>query len=307
MTDRVHYRSLMHDSARWEHFVLRHGDVVVSTPPKAGTTWTQTICLMLLHNTVDLPAPVSKLSPWLDQQVLAIDDVVEALDAQSGRRVIKTHTPLDGLPFVEGVAYVCVARDPLDMAMSMVDHQGNLDMDRVLELRATAVGNDDLAEFGPRLEAPRDSMQRLHDWICGDPPYSLSSLRRALHHWDTFWQVADDPRIGLLHYGDLRHDRVREVAYLAALFGLEPNLERDMAIVAATDFEVMRSQAARFAPNASVRMWRNDEAFFRAGRRNAADEVLDTELLATYHEVVAEQVSPQLAEWVHHGRRAGPT
>ena len=38
MTDRVRYRSLMHDNVRWEHFRLRRGDVVISTPPKAGTT-----------------------------------------------------------------------------------------------------------------------------------------------------------------------------------------------------------------------------------------------------------------------------
>ncbi|MFM8303678.1 MAG: sulfotransferase domain-containing protein [Actinomycetota bacterium] len=304
MEPRVRYRSLMHDSARWDRFRLRAGDVVVSTPPKAGTTWTQTICLMLVHDTTELGAPVSVLSPWLDQQVLAIDDVVAALDAQPGRRVIKTHTPLDGLPVVEAVTYVCVARDPHDMALSMVDHQSNIDMERVLALREQAVGNDDLADFGPAPGTLPDPAVRLREWVLDNPPYSLSSLQRCLHHWTTFWDVADDPRIGLFHYIDLREDRVAEVGWLAALLGLAPDRDRDVAIADAVAFDRMRARPADFAPNAVVHMWKDDEAFFRAGRRDSADVAFDADLRAAYDEIVAAQSTPEMAAWVHHGRRA---
>jgi hypothetical protein len=36
----VRYRSWVYDSARWRHVRLRPGDIVISTPPKCGTTWT---------------------------------------------------------------------------------------------------------------------------------------------------------------------------------------------------------------------------------------------------------------------------
>jgi hypothetical protein len=303
VTERVRYRSLMHDSARWEHFRLRAGDVVVSTPPKAGTTWTQTICLMLVHGTTDLGAPVSVLSPWLDQQVEAIDTVVAALDAQDGRRVIKTHTPLDGLPREPGVSYVCVGRDPRAMARSMVDHQANLDMDRVLVLRARAVGNHDLADFGPTPGPPPDPEVRLREWVRDNPPYSLSSLQRCLHHWRTFWDAVDDPSIGMFHYVDLRDDRPAEVGRIAALLGLPPDPDRDRAVADAVAFPRMRAQAAAFAPNAVVGMWHDDAAFFRAGR---GGEPFDPALEADYEAIVAAQVPPALAAWVHGGRGARP-
>lgn len=303
MTARRLYRTLMHDSSRWDRFTLRDGDVVVSTPPKAGTTWTQTICLMLLHDTVVLPAPVAELSPWLDQQVRSIDEVVAALEAQAGRRVIKTHTPLDGLPFVDGVSYVCVGRDPHDMAMSMVDHQGNLDMDRVLELRADAVGNADLDEFGPSAGPPADPAERLRRWVCEDPPYSMSSLRRALHHWRTFWEVAGDERVLMVHYRDLHDDRGVEVARLAEFLGLPADRRRDEQVVAATEFETMRADATRYAPNAAVGLWQDDGRFFRAGRFGDGQRQFDESLRAAYDSIVAESVSDELAHWIHHGRR----
>lgn len=37
------YTDAVTDSTRWAAFVPREGDIVVSTPPKSGTTWTQGI------------------------------------------------------------------------------------------------------------------------------------------------------------------------------------------------------------------------------------------------------------------------
>ena len=45
----------MFDNRRWEHFVHRPGDIFVCTPPKCGTTWTQTIVASLLWPEGDAP------------------------------------------------------------------------------------------------------------------------------------------------------------------------------------------------------------------------------------------------------------
>jgi hypothetical protein len=50
VTALVRYRSLVADSARWEGFGLRPGDIVISTPPKCGTTWTQMLCALLIFD-----------------------------------------------------------------------------------------------------------------------------------------------------------------------------------------------------------------------------------------------------------------
>ena len=41
LAPRTRYRSIIADSGRWDGFAFRPGDVVISTPSKCGTTWTQ--------------------------------------------------------------------------------------------------------------------------------------------------------------------------------------------------------------------------------------------------------------------------
>ena len=60
--------------------------------------------------------------------------LLAGLDAQQHRRILKTHTPLDGVPIDPRVTYIVVARHPLDMAISLYHHRFNLDRDRMREL-----------------------------------------------------------------------------------------------------------------------------------------------------------------------------
>jgi hypothetical protein len=49
-TPRTRYRSILADSSRWDGFAFRPGDIVISTPPKCGTTWTQMLCALLIFD-----------------------------------------------------------------------------------------------------------------------------------------------------------------------------------------------------------------------------------------------------------------
>ena len=60
------YRPILDDSARWNGFAFRPGGVVISTPVKSGTTWTQMLCVLLIFDGPAFPAPLEALSPWLD-------------------------------------------------------------------------------------------------------------------------------------------------------------------------------------------------------------------------------------------------
>lgn len=63
------YQGFMADSTRWERLQLRPDDVIITTPSKCGTAWMQKIVGMLLHDRVDLGAPISTISPWLREAV----------------------------------------------------------------------------------------------------------------------------------------------------------------------------------------------------------------------------------------------
>src|SRR3954447_12027368 len=105
-TPPTRYRSIIADSGRWDGFAFRPGDIVISTPPKCGTTWTQMLCALLVFDGPVFPAPLDELSPWLDMTISPLAEVMATLDAQTHRRFIKTHTPLDGLPMHAEVTYL---------------------------------------------------------------------------------------------------------------------------------------------------------------------------------------------------------
>src|SRR5437762_2316763 len=207
LTERRHYKSFIDDSARWDALELRDGDIIVATPSKSGTTWMQMCCALLIFQTPEPPAPLAVLSPWLDMLTSPIDEVVELLDAQTHRRFIKTHTPLDGLPWDERVTYITVGRDPRDVALSMDNHMANLDLDVLLAARGAVVGNDDLAELfpdGPPIPAATE-IERFWAWVDADDARG-NGLRPTLHHLDTFWSARDRSNVVLLHYDDLKRD-----------------------------------------------------------------------------------------------------
>jgi aryl sulfotransferase len=60
------YREATIDPGRWTIWAPGKGDILVCTPSKCGTTWTQTILAMLVHGGQELPERISALSPWVD-------------------------------------------------------------------------------------------------------------------------------------------------------------------------------------------------------------------------------------------------
>ncbi len=299
----VRYRNVIFDSVRWEGFEFRADDIVISTPPKCGTTWTQMICALLIFGTADLPQRLDQITPWLDQSTRNLDDVFGAYAAQEHRRFIKTHTPLDGLPFDERVTYVTVGRDPRDVALSMDNHMENIDWDVVLALRERAVGSDDLDELLPGgvPKATEWSMaERFWFWV-EESNVPNRGLAPTLHHLETFWDVRERPNIVLLHFAELQADLEGQMRALAARLGIDVDDDRWPELVRAATFESMKSHAADVAPNATNSIWRDTDRFFNKGTSGQWRELLDDEGLRRYERRVNELIGRDLSAWVHRG------
>ena len=303
-TPRRRYRSIIADNGRWDDFAFRPGDIVISTPPKCGTTWTQMLCALLIFDGPDFPAPLGDLSPWLDICIRPLAEVTAVLETQTHRRFIKTHTPLDGLPWRADVTYLVVGRDPRDVAISYEHHTANLDFARVLELRAAAVGNDDLAELPERRVPSADPVERFRTFV-DDESHSLPpSLASVLHHLDSAWQRRHEANVALFHYADFKADLPGELLRLARALGIPCSPERARALAAEASLARMRERAAVDGPNASLGTWKDVRAFFRSGGNGEWRERLAAADLAAYEARVAALVSPDLAAWVHGGRLA---
>jgi hypothetical protein len=310
MTDahapRPRYRSIVADSARWDGFAIRPGDIVISTPSKCGTTWTQMLCALLIFDGPAFPAPLDEVSPWLDMCTRPLAEVTTDLAAQTHRRFIKTHTPLDGLPLHPDVTYLVVGRDPRDVAISFEHHVANVDFEHFLQLRAAAIGNADLAEF-PEDPAPsEDPAERFRIFVTDDAPGGGGppTLASMLQHLDTAWQRRGDPNVFLFHYADLKADLAGELLRLAGVLGIASSPDRARELAAEASLARMRERAAEVAPTASQGTWKDVRAFFRSGGTGEWRERVSASDLAAYEARVAQLVSPELAAWVHGGRLA---
>ena len=304
MTERAHYRSVVADSVRWDGFRFRDGDIVISTPPKCGTTWMQRMVALLVFDGPDLPAPVSKISPWLDMQLAPLDEVTALLEAQQHRRFIKTHTPLDGIPYDPNVRFVCVGRDPRDVAVSSAHHMSNLNIERFMASRQAAVGLDDLPELGLNRPGPpphEAAVDPLRAWIDDDGEHAPMSLRFVLRHLSTCWDKREAPNVALFHYADLSDDLAGELLRLASFLGYEITPDRATELATAATFEAMKRDAANVAPNADIALWHDNDSFFHRGRSGQWRDVFSPEHLRRYDERVRELASPELAAWLHHG------
>jgi aryl sulfotransferase len=300
----IRYRGDVADSDRWTGFAFRPDDIVISTPPKCGTTWTQMICALLVLQRTDLGAPLSSLSPWLDMLSRSRTEVVAALEAQPHRRFIKTHTPLDGLPGAPGVTYICVARDPRDVALSMDAHRTNMDMERFREERDAVARVDgfDVDDVPPAPELAPTEWERFWQWVDDDTPQHErgSSLRRTLWHLRTFWERRADLSIVLLHYDDLRADLEGQMRGLAARLGIQVDEALWPGLVAAAGFDAMRSHAGTVAPTTDGRsFWRDDRQFFRRGTSGQWRDLLGEADLDRYRRRVASLAPPDLVAWAH--------
>jgi hypothetical protein len=296
------YRTVIYDSARWAEFELRPGDIVISTPPKSGTTWTQMLCALLVFDGPVFPAPLEQVSPWLDQLSRSLDEVCEIYGAQQHRRFIKTHTPLDGLPERDDVTYVVVGRDPRDVAISMEHQLDNFDIARFLELRATAVGLDDLAELPSRPTRWADPAEWFRAFVNVDDLGGVVTLASVLHHLGTAWERRDESNVALFHYADYLVDLPGEMIRLAAALGIELTRARAEALAPEAGIVRMRERASDVVPNASMGLFKSTEAFLRAGSTGEWRAHTTDADLAEYERRVAELAAPDLAAWAHRGR-----
>jgi hypothetical protein len=297
----VRYRSFISDNIRWEGFTFRPDDIVITTPAKCGTTWTQMICALLIFQKTEFDQPLDRLSPWFDMLTRDADDVLARVEAQTHRRFIKTHTPLDGLPWDERVTYIGVGRDPRDVALSFDHHMDNMDITALVNARAGAVGLDDLAEFfpeGPPVRHERE-IDRFWAWVDLDDVTSTSGLKPTLHHLATLWEVRHRPNVVLLHYDDLKDDLDGQMRMVADRLGIVVPDERWPELVAAASFDHMRARASEVAPEIDNTLWHSNEQFFHRGTSGQWRSLLDESDLRRYFARVAEVAEADVAAWAH--------
>ncbi len=298
------YLSPVADSRRWQGFEHRDGDIVISTPSKAGTTWTQMLVALLVFDGPDFPDRLGMISPWLDVDFTPIAVIRDRLAGQEHRRFIKTHVPLDGLPLDDRVTYVVVGRDPRDVWLSMREHGENLDLQRMVSIVAANLGEEALARRAAA-SLPYDSFAEAVAAPAGSSQ-TAAHPAHVLHHLRTGWDRRAQDNVVLMHYADLRSEVIGEMATLARTLGFPQSDARIRELAGHSSFGRMRERAEQLAPEVQHGGWKSVTEFFRAGRMGAWVHELTAEDLQAYDaRVIGLHPDEEFLAWVHGGRAGG--
>lgn len=295
------YQNYALDSTRWERFNPRGDDIVISTPYKSGTTWTQEIVLHLVF--LGQPVPFrGKVSPWLEARFDPLDEALRVLDAQRHRRFIKTHLALDGLPFYPQVKYIVVGRDPRDVFMSLWNHYTSHTPDFV------AFMNELPGRVGdPFPPAPADLHAFWRDWISrgwfeweqeGYPYWG------NMHHLQSWWDYRHLDNILFVHFADLLADVFQEIRRIADFLEIPASDEQIAAIAQQTSLTAMRTRAEQRDPHIDKVWVGGARSFFYKGTNGRWQGVLSDEELALYDQKAARVLTPDCRAWLEQGRLA---
>lgn len=290
------------DSTRWNWFTPRPDDIIVATSYKAGTTLMQTIVGNMLFPDGNVPGAITELSPWLDFRMFPLELVLGQLEAQQHRRYIKTHTPLDGLPYYTEAKYLCVSRDPRDVFMSLLNHWGNHTPELYMGMNGVPgrVG-DEFPHFSGDIKAIwRDWITRgWFDWEGDGYPY-WSHLSYA----QTFWEHRDRSNIRLVHYNDLRADLDGEMRGIADYLGIEISEDLWPDVVRRCTFEEVKKDPSKVVGEGIAFAFKGGgDTFINKGTNKRWVGVLDDEDLALYDEAMAK-LPADYAAWLENGASA---
>jgi len=279
------------DSTIWNDLELRDDDIIIATYAKSGTTWMQQIVGQLVF-AGDASVSINELSPWVDLRVPPKDVKLPMLAAQTHRRIMKTHLPVDALVFSPRAKYLYVGRDGRDVLWSMHHHHmvGNDVWYAML--------NDTPGLVGPPMPHPDPDIRRYYrTWLKRDG-YPFWPFWENLASW---WTVRDLPNVKLVHFNDLKADLPGQMREIADFLDIDIPADRWPAILEHCSFDYMKQHADSVSPLGGALFEGGGASFVNRGVNGRWRDVLSEDESTAYKEMAKEKLGRECAAWLNHG------
>lgn len=170
-------------------YVAKPDDLFIVTFPKCGTTWTQQIVALILHNGELSEGQVFKACPFLEYQGR---EIVESMKQPFA---IKTHLNYDIQPKHSTAKYIFVLRNPKDAAVSFYHHHF---------LFPGYIGEGvTFSEYLPYFLRGEQQYGDYYDWVL------------------SWWPHRNDRNVFFLLYEDMKSDIKSNILKIASFIGKE--------------------------------------------------------------------------------------
>ena len=279
------------DSTIWNDLTFRDDDIVIATYAKSGTTWMQQIVAQLMFDG-DPDIAVAEMSPWVDLRVPPKEVKLPLLEAQTHRRFMKTHLPVDATRFCPKARYLYIGRDGRDVVWSMYNHHVNANQTWYDALNNTP------GRVGPPIEPPPDTIRQYwREWLDrdGHPFWPF---------WDnvrSWWAIRDLPNVKFIHFAKLKHDMAREIRALASFLDIPIKESRWESILKHCSFEWMKKNATKTVPLGGAFWDAGAEVFINKGVNGRWSDTLTPEEVAEYEARSRTELGDECAHWLATG------
>jgi aryl sulfotransferase len=287
------------DSRAWDDYRPRAGDIVVGTAAKVGTTWTQRILALLVFQSPE-PRPLFEFSPWLDARFFAPLEVTLAmLEAQTHRRIIKTHLPMDAVPIHDEVRYIHTARDGRDACMSYLNHLNSHTPEAWARFDEIGLGDPTIAAPMPR--APSTPAPFFHHWLNAPGEHTAEGFF-ALE--DSYWRRRGSENLLLVHYNDLKADLDGEMRRISDYLDVPVDEAVWPSLVEAASFEAMKRDGDTLLAGMERGFEGGHRSFLHKATNGRWQGEVDPADLDHYRARIEARLPPRLIAWLEGGRAA---
>jgi aryl sulfotransferase len=279
------------DSTFWNDFKFRDDDIIISTYAKSGTTWMQQIISQMLFNG-ETDLDTQAMSPWIDFRVPPKEIKLPAVEAQTHRRFVKTHLPVEALVYSPQAKYIYIGRDGRDVLWSLYNHHlnGNEAMYDAL--------NKSPGLVGPPLEPPTDDIREYwHTWLAKDG-FPYWSFWENVRSW---WAIRDLPNLMLVHFDKLKRNMPEEMRRIAKFLDIPIDESKWDTIVEHCTFDWMKNNGEKIVPLGGA-VWKGGvKTFINKGTNGRGKETLTPAESAEYEAKALAELGPECAHWLATG------
>lgn len=228
-------------------------DVIISTYPKSGTTWSMQIAYQIGYLGAAALDHIDSVVPWPDKLIPMenpdLSDTTHLADSPTGLHVIKSHLEPEFIPINDDARYISIIRDPKDMLVSLSIFENGFNR----------------ALFGA--EVPTN------EWVD-----SFVGERFMYQNWaefiDAWWQLCDRENVLVLLYEDMLTNSQATIRQIADFLTIDLTTEQFAVVEERSSFAWMKANDHLFAMPA----WGDERVpLVREGKTGSAKQVFTDE------------------------------
>jgi len=222
--------SPLHDPQILANFKVRASDVLITTPPKAGTTWMQQILHQIRSGGDPDFSSIDGVVPWLERQrvdkngsAVSWQQILQRFEAMAEPRIFKTHCTAEQTPGIGTARIILSSRDPRDCCVSFYHHIMNMTEEALAD---------------KQIPCPTSFEEHVELWL------EYAAWYNNVKSW---WPYHDHPRLLWLRYQDMKKDLPQSIDQLIEFLQWELTEEQKTAVLKYSSFDWMKSHDEKFS------------------------------------------------------------